>query len=255
MWESGGSRPSIKTLKGLPHRRTSCRPAEEACGGGCRAAALAGGRPAVLARRQQRLAGLAGRRRQGRQASGGAGSQGARAELGRGRRLHSSQEVEPAWAAQDGARLMRGRLSRCSPVSTEEKRKKGAVSRLLVGEEAVHLRGAAVGEEVARVLSDRGSWRRRRARPSRSGRRELGAVSGLLAGSGRTRKRGRGPTINTKLAKKKAQRKEIDIQFPPPYYKPCGKHAKLFKAEVTVCIRQHAPLRITKWKDISEDRV
>jgi len=36
--------------------------------------------------------------------------------------------------------------------------------------------------------------------------------------------------------------KTFDIQFPPPYFKLCGKHAKYFKAEATVCIRHKAPL-------------
>jgi len=38
--------------------------------------------------------------------------------------------------------------------------------------------------------------------------------------------------------------KTFDIQFPPPYFKFCGKHAKFFKAEATVCIRQKAPLQV-----------
>ncbi|KAH7690319.1 hypothetical protein IHE45_02G039200 [Dioscorea alata] len=64
------------------------------------------------------------------------------------------------------------------------------------------------------------------------------------------KKRGRGPTINATLAKKKANGQQIDVQFPPPYYKVCGKHAKLFKSEVTILIRQLAPLRVLSWKEI-----
>ncbi|CAJ1974938.1 unnamed protein product, partial [Sphenostylis stenocarpa] len=69
--------------------------------------------------------------------------------------------------------------------------------------------------------------------------------------------RRRGHTINANLQKKRAKlttmNKKFDIQFPPPYYKLCGKHAKYFKVEATVCIRQKAPLRVKTWKEISED--
>lgn len=60
------------------------------------------------------------------------------------------------------------------------------------------------------------------------------------------------PTINAKLAKKKAKGTKLDIQFPPPFYKVCGKHAKYFKSEVTICIRQLAPLKVDSWIAISE---
>ena len=70
-------------------------------------------------------------------------------------------------------------------------------------------------------------------------------------------KRGRGHTINAKLEKEKARRaakgKNLDIQFPPPYFKLCGKHAQLFKSEATVCIRQKAPLQVSRWKEILLD--
>ncbi|KAK8466841.1 hypothetical protein PHAVU_008G168600 [Phaseolus vulgaris] len=45
----------------------------------------------------------------------------------------------------------------------------------------------------------------------------------------------------------------FDIQFRPPYFKLCGKHAKYFKAEATMCICQKAPLQVKTWKEISED--
>jgi len=47
--------------------------------------------------------------------------------------------------------------------------------------------------------------------------------------------------------------KTFDIQFPPPYFKLCGKHAKFFKAEAIVCIRQKTPLQVKTWKEFSED--
>ncbi|KAK7282023.1 hypothetical protein RIF29_10493 [Crotalaria pallida] len=50
-----------------------------------------------------------------------------------------------------------------------------------------------------------------------------------------------------------AKGKNLDIHFPPPYYKVWGKHASLFKAEASVCIRQRAPLQINSWKDMCED--
>lgn len=37
-------------------------------------------------------------------------------------------------------------------------------------------------------------------------------------------------TINTKLVKKRARRERLDISFPQPFGKVCGKHAKLFKS-------------------------
>jgi len=61
-------------------------------------------------------------------------------------------------------------------------------------------------------------------------------------------KKERGHTINTKFQKKKekltTKGKGIDIQFPPPLYKICEKHAKYFKFEVQVCNRQKAPLQV-----------
>jgi len=45
----------------------------------------------------------------------------------------------------------------------------------------------------------------------------------------------------------------FDIQFPPPYFKLCGKHAKYFKAEATVCLRQKAALQVMTWKNICDD--
>nr|GMD78689.1 ATP synthase subunit-like protein [Ipomoea batatas] len=56
--------------------------------------------------------------------------------------------------------------------------------------------------------------------------------------------------MNIALAKKKTRGEEIYILFPPPYHKFCGKDASLFKAEVTMCIRQFTPLRIYSWKEI-----
>ncbi|XP_029126146.1 uncharacterized protein LOC109793221 [Cajanus cajan] len=49
--------------------------------------------------------------------------------------------------------------------------------------------------------------------------------------------------------------KNIDIQFPPPFYKICGKHAKYFKSEAQVCIRQKAPLQVNSWSEITKDDV
>ncbi|QCE11433.1 hypothetical protein DEO72_LG10g2666 [Vigna unguiculata] len=70
------------------------------------------------------------------------------------------------------------------------------------------------------------------------------------------KKRG-GHTINAKLPSKREELmvlgKTFDIQFPPPYFKLCGKHAKYFKAEATVCIRHKAPLKVKTWKEIPED--
>ena len=52
-----------------------------------------------------------------------------------------------------------------------------------------------------------------------------------------------------------AKGKSIDIQFPPPFYKICGKHAKYFKSEAQVCICQKAPLQVNGWSEISKDDV
>ncbi|BAS84926.1 Os03g0559900 [Oryza sativa Japonica Group] len=63
---------------------------------------------------------------------------------------------------------------------------------------------------------------------------------------------GRKVTINTKLVKKRARRERLDISFPQPFGKVCGKHAKLFKSEVTVIVRNHVPLKAKKWKTIEK---
>nr|GMD17988.1 ATP synthase subunit-like protein [Ipomoea batatas] len=59
----------------------------------------------------------------------------------------------------------------------------------------------------------------------------------------------------TGLAKKKARGEEICILFPPPYHKVCGKDASFFKAEVTMCIRQFAPLQVSSWKEIPNEDI
>jgi len=46
--------------------------------------------------------------------------------------------------------------------------------------------------------------------------------------------------------------KNIDIQFPPPFYKIYRKHAKYFKSEAQVCICQKAPLQVNGWSEISK---
>nr|GMC89357.1 ATP synthase subunit-like protein [Ipomoea batatas] len=79
-------------------------------------------------------------------------------------------------------------------------------------------------------------------------------VSGCT-GNENIKKRGRGRTINTGLAKKKARGEEICILFPPPYHKVCGKDASFFKAEVTMCIRQFAPLQVSSWKEIPNEDI
>nr|GLL21625.1 hypothetical protein PHAVU_008G216300g [Ipomoea trifida] len=79
-------------------------------------------------------------------------------------------------------------------------------------------------------------------------------VSGCT-GNENIKKRARGRTINTGLAKKKARGEEICILFPPPYHKVCGKDASFFKAEVTMCIRQFAPLQVSSWKEISNEDI
>jgi len=66
-----------------------------------------------------------------------------------------------------------------------------------------------------------------------------------------------GHTINAKLPSKREELmvlgKTFDIQFPPPYFKLCGKHAKNFKAEATACIRHEVPLQVKTWKEISDN--
>ena len=52
-----------------------------------------------------------------------------------------------------------------------------------------------------------------------------------------------------------AKGKSIDIQFPPPFYKICGKNAKYFKSEAQVCIHQKTPLQVNGWSEISKDDV
>ena len=52
-----------------------------------------------------------------------------------------------------------------------------------------------------------------------------------------------------------AKAKSIDIQFPPPFYMIWRKHAKYFKSEAQVCIRQKTPLQVNGWSEISKDDV
>ncbi|RLM58105.1 ATP synthase subunit-like protein [Panicum miliaceum] len=63
-------------------------------------------------------------------------------------------------------------------------------------------------------------------------------------------RRGRGVTINEKLSKLRARGIPLDLHFPQQFGKVCGRHASVFKSEVTVCIRQEASLRVMKWKDM-----
>ncbi|KAL6643328.1 hypothetical protein ACP70R_018993 [Stipagrostis hirtigluma subsp. patula] len=64
------------------------------------------------------------------------------------------------------------------------------------------------------------------------------------------RRRGRGVTVNDKLRRLRARGIPLDIQFARQFGKVCGRHASVFKSEITVCIRQEAPLRVKKWKDM-----
>ncbi|KAF0896573.1 hypothetical protein E2562_025510, partial [Oryza meyeriana var. granulata] len=64
------------------------------------------------------------------------------------------------------------------------------------------------------------------------------------------RRKGRKVTINAKLFKKWQRGERLDISFPQPFGKVCGKHAKLFKSEVTVIVRNNVPLQAKKWKTI-----
>lgn len=40
----------------------------------------------------------------------------------------------------------------------------------------------------------------------------------------------------------------LDIQFAAQFGKVCGRHASVFKSEVTVFVRQEVPLKVKKWK-------
>lgn len=44
----------------------------------------------------------------------------------------------------------------------------------------------------------------------------------------------------------------LDIQFAAQFGKVCGRHASVFKSEVTVCMRQEVPLKVKKWKVIEK---
>ncbi|RLM99854.1 ATP synthase subunit-like protein [Panicum miliaceum] len=63
-------------------------------------------------------------------------------------------------------------------------------------------------------------------------------------------RRGQGVTINKKLSKLRARGIPLDLHFPQQFGEVCGRHASVFKSEVTVCIRQEAPLRVMKRKDM-----
>uniref|UniRef100_A0A0E0B1L2 Uncharacterized protein n=1 Tax=Oryza glumipatula TaxID=40148 RepID=A0A0E0B1L2_9ORYZ len=65
-------------------------------------------------------------------------------------------------------------------------------------------------------------------------------------------RKGRGLTINGTLAKLRARGVLLDIQFAAQFGKVCGRHASVFKSEVTVCVRQEVPLKVKKWKVIEK---
>ncbi|XP_062212526.1 uncharacterized protein LOC133913401 isoform X1 [Phragmites australis] len=60
---------------------------------------------------------------------------------------------------------------------------------------------------------------------------------------------GRKVTINEQLRKRRAKGKQIDIKFPLQFAKVCGKHASLFKNEISVIVRT-IPLRVKKWREM-----
>ncbi|KAF2907417.1 hypothetical protein DAI22_12g096300 [Oryza sativa Japonica Group] len=64
-------------------------------------------------------------------------------------------------------------------------------------------------------------------------------------------RRPRSVTVNTALTKLRARGVPLDIHFPRQFGKVCGRHAS-FKSEVTVCVRQEAPLKVKKWKNIEK---
>nr|XP_025877725.1 uncharacterized protein LOC107277694 isoform X2 [Oryza sativa Japonica Group] len=64
-------------------------------------------------------------------------------------------------------------------------------------------------------------------------------------------RRPRSVTVNTALTKLRARGVPLDIHFPRQFGKVCGRHAS-FKSEVTVCVRQEAPLK-GKFPEISLD--
>ncbi|KAL6875591.1 hypothetical protein ACP4OV_013104 [Aristida adscensionis] len=60
---------------------------------------------------------------------------------------------------------------------------------------------------------------------------------------------GRKVTINEQLRKRRAKGKQIDIKFPQQFGKVCGKHASLFKSEISVIVRS-MPLQVKKFRDM-----
>lgn len=75
---------------------------------------------------------------------------------------------------------------------------------------------------------------------------------GPTGNTGLKRRKGRGLTINGTLAKLRARGVPLDIQFAAQFGKVCGRHASVFKSEVTVCMRQEVPLKVKKWKVIEK---
>uniref|UniRef100_J3LWJ7 Uncharacterized protein n=1 Tax=Oryza brachyantha TaxID=4533 RepID=J3LWJ7_ORYBR len=67
-----------------------------------------------------------------------------------------------------------------------------------------------------------------------------------------SRRNGRKVTINAKRFNKRQRGEQLDISFPQPFGKVCGKHAKLFKSEVTVIVGKNVPLQEKKWKTIEK---
>lgn len=64
-------------------------------------------------------------------------------------------------------------------------------------------------------------------------------------------RKGRKVTINDQLRKRRAKGKQIDIKFPKQFGKVCGKHASLFKSEISVIVRT-IPLRVKKWREMDD---
>uniref|UniRef100_I1QN19 Uncharacterized protein n=1 Tax=Oryza glaberrima TaxID=4538 RepID=I1QN19_ORYGL len=75
---------------------------------------------------------------------------------------------------------------------------------------------------------------------------------GPTGNTGLKRRKGRGLTINGTLAKLRARGVPLDIEFAAQFGKVSGRHASVFKSEVTVCVRQEVRLKVKKWKVIEK---
>ncbi|KAK4412473.1 hypothetical protein Salat_2894400 [Sesamum alatum] len=73
------------------------------------------------------------------------------------------------------------------------------------------------------------------------------------ASSVKSNKKGRGITKGISVEKKRRKMEKLEVTIHPRRRRVVGENAKDFKTEACVVLKQHAPLRYARWKDIPID--